>query len=105
LLYRISDMIDTVFNVGQIVVFNRGHDDSHINGAEFTVLRVMPIEGKQRSYRVRGPDGVERVLEGPQLQAKKLTPEAGKAWPTPAESASAVWSQGAKSSVRGRQKQ
>jgi len=74
-------MSNAEFSVGQVVVFNRGNDDGHITGAEFTVLRVMPLEDKQRSYRVRGQDGVERVLEGTRLVARAATSKSGEAWP------------------------
>lgn len=74
-------MSDAEFSVGQVVAFDRGSDDGHITGAEFTVLRVMPLEDRQRSYRVRGQDGVERVLEGTRLVPKADTPRVVETWP------------------------
>ncbi|RKJ95948.1 hypothetical protein EBE87_28440 [Pseudoroseomonas wenyumeiae] len=68
-------MAEAKFLVGQTVTFTRGQADGNIPAGEFTILRVMPSEGGQRSYRVRGArDGQERVLPEDQLEA------AGSVW-------------------------
>jgi hypothetical protein len=65
------------FEVGQIVTFDRGTGDGHIPQGTFTILRVMPVEGGERSYRVRSTnDGQERVLPEGQLKSAS-----GMGWP------------------------
>lgn len=61
-------MSDAKFEVGQAVAFGRGAGDAHIPAGEFTITRVMPQESGFRSYRVRGKDGVERVMQESQLR-------------------------------------
>jgi hypothetical protein len=51
------------FQIGQVVTFIPGTDDTFLPAGEFAILRVMPAEAGARSYRVRGEqDGRERVL-------------------------------------------
>jgi hypothetical protein len=61
-------MSDAKFKIGQAVALDRGAGDSHIPAGEFTITRVMPSEGGFRSYRVRGKDSVERVMQESQLR-------------------------------------
>jgi hypothetical protein len=58
------------FQVGDVVAFQRGAGDSNLPAGDFTILRVMPSEAGQRTYRVRGKkDGQERVLPEDQMTA------------------------------------
>lgn len=81
-------MSDAAFKIGQVVAFGRRPEDGHIQGIEFTITRVMPLEGRHRSYRVRGKDGQERVLEESQLRPIADASKAGQktekveVWPT-----------------------
>jgi hypothetical protein len=67
-------MNDAAFQIGQVVSFARRLTDGHIPKGGFTVLRVMPLEGGLRSYRVRGKDGQERAFEESQLRAESGSP-------------------------------
>jgi hypothetical protein len=70
-------MSDAKFKIGQVVAFNRRKNDGHVPQEEFTVVRVMPLEGGQRSYRVQGnKDGQERAFSEEQIR------NAGDAAPT-----------------------
>ncbi|MFC4167128.1 hypothetical protein [Teichococcus aestuarii] len=84
-------MSDAKFEVGQAVAFGRGTGDAHIPAGDFTITRVMPQEGGFRSYRVRGKDGVERVMQESQLrpasgsgasQTGQRRAEKTEVWPT-----------------------
>jgi hypothetical protein len=55
------------FKIGDVVGLRRAVGDGHIPTGEFVILRIMPSEGDQRSYRVRGKDGQERVLREEQI--------------------------------------
>ncbi|RKK04813.1 hypothetical protein EBE87_20240 [Pseudoroseomonas wenyumeiae] len=78
-------MSEAVFQVGQVVAFARRLCDGHIPKGGFTVLRVMPLEGGLRTYRVRGKDGQERAFEESQLRREGAASDGGKkieVWPT-----------------------
>lgn len=78
-------MRDAAFKIGQVVALGRGAGDGHIQGNEFTVTRVLPLESGFRSYRVRGSDGQERVLEERQLRpmaAASKVEQKAEVWPT-----------------------
>jgi hypothetical protein len=69
-------MSDASFKIGQVVAFARRPSDGHIPRGGFTVVRVMPVEGGLRSYRVRGKDGQERAFEESQLREGSGSPSA-----------------------------
>jgi uncharacterized protein YodC (DUF2158 family) len=67
-------MSDAKFKIGQVVALDRGAGDGHIQGNEFTVTRLMPLESGFRSYRVRGNDGQERAFQESQLRPGSGSP-------------------------------
>jgi hypothetical protein len=75
-------MNDAAFKIGQVVSFARRLTDGHIPKGGFTVLRVMPLEGGLRSYRVRGKDGQERAFEESQLRPEAAAASKAEVWPT-----------------------
>jgi hypothetical protein len=64
-------MTDAAFKIGQVVAFGRGPNDGHIDGNEFTIVRVMALENGLRSYRVRSANGQERIREETQFPGNR----------------------------------
>ncbi len=61
------------FSVGQSLELLAGRYDGNVPRGAYTVLRLLPNDGRDREYRVRNQrDGHERVVRESQLRRGPL---------------------------------